>query len=475
MALSLLNISPSVDAIRRDDAAARLRILQKKEANMARMLQNGRADAKDKSGGKDKGPTSTRGSSKKFSDPKHSSNFDTNDNGITLDDVEYVYGDPIAVSFELINEHVPDDVLATLDVDKMDEWRIGVYMRMADPQGGSEQPIVSVVPAIVGARRSRRAQEEDDEELPPETREPPTLDHVGTAVIDATDYKTLNPNRFGTGFDVYLIDGKGGEIMGPATFYMTKTEEMIERDEAKKNKIPDHPLASFDHSAKKKKGVVGTAAKPQRDWGKGTGMDGEMILKTKPSLEKYVLETDMEEYPEGSIVTVTYDLMLDATERRRFLQNGQANGVGNGNGNGNGNVQEDTTTAATSAADQTATTSTEEPNVDMGAGEELSLGYDPQPEIDEGDVTLYSMGIYMRMANPQMGALRPLYSVPFCPVGEGEECTKTAEELQAGEFTFSTDLFDLKKTGTGLDVWILNGAGHGIAGPVTFYIIESEI
>ena len=69
-------------------------------------------------------------------------------------------------------------------------------------------------------------------------------------------------------------------------------------------------------------------------------------------------------------------------------------------------------------------------------------------------------------ANPQGGSLAALYSIPFCATPE--ECAnKTPEELEAGTFSFSSG--DIGRP-SGYDLWILNGLGAGVAGPVTFYI-----
>ena len=59
--------------------------------------------------------------------------------------------------------------------------------------------------------------------------------------------------------------------------------------------------------------------------------------------------------------------------------------------------------------------------------------------------------------------------MPFCSTEE--DCAgKTTDDLQAGTFTLSTNDLDITEYGTGYDVWVLNGLGHGVAGPYTFYI-----
>lgn len=94
----------------------------------------------------------------------------------------------------------------------------------------------------------------------------------------------------------------------------------------------------------------------------------------------------------------------------------------------------------------------------------------PEPIIDDDDVTLYRLGIYMRKFNPQGGQLAPLLDHAFC----ASPCTAPPEELMTGKWTFAIkDLPDPHPLSQGqYDVWILNGQGDGIAGPVTFKLKE---
>jgi hypothetical protein len=145
----------------------------------------------------------------------------------------------------------------------------------------------------------------------------------------------------------------------------------------------------------------------------------------------------------------------------------------NGNGNGNGNKA--TTTKATVAGTTTTkatvagTTTTK---ATVAGGPPPAPVPPPQPDaieliVDPTDVKLFKMGVYMRMAHPQDGALAPIFSMPLCP---SVPCTKTADQLSKGTFSFGMDKLDIPKNGYGYDVWVLNGAGAGVAGPKTFYI-----
>jgi len=142
------------------------------------------------------------------SDPR----MDTNDNGIATDAFEYEYGADIEVSFELTNDRVRYEVLSKLDVENIGQWTVGVFMRMEDPQDGGVPPILAVQPTIENAGDEPAA--------------PPNINYKGTATISAANTKAsvLDANKFGTGFDVWLLDEDGRGIIGPASFYMIQTE-----------------------------------------------------------------------------------------------------------------------------------------------------------------------------------------------------------------------------------------------------------
>lgn len=204
--------------------------------------------------------------------------------GITLDESKYIYGTPVSVSFELNNQlNISSELLMGLNVSRVDDWELGVFMRMADPQGGSLEPIFAVKPAIVGTGvNSRRlqavgvggnemmvplimtAKAESDilESLSTAVGESselllPTLDYTGSAKIVTTDAITLDPNLYGTGFDVYLLDERGAAILGPATFYMLPTPAMKEKEQDEIDHRPDHGLVNHDGAQQSKAGKGG--------------------------------------------------------------------------------------------------------------------------------------------------------------------------------------------------------------------------
>jgi len=108
--------------------------------------------------------------------------------------------------------------------------------------------------------------------------------------------------------------------------------------------------------------------------------------------------------------------------------------------------------------------------VDMEMESADALGLEPEPKIDENDVSLYRLGVYMRMSNPQAGQLEPLLDYPFCR----QPCTTPPDELMTGTWEFEIkDLPDPHPLNLGkYDVWVLNGEGDGIAGPVIWGLEE---
>ena len=187
-----------------------------------------------------------------------------------------------------------------------------------------------------------------------------------------------------------------------------------------------------------------------------------MVVATTPKLADYALNTTEEVYDRGvtSTVVVNYDLGPGLGVRRRMQNSGNGNKATT---TPQATVAGTTTTTAAVAGTTTAT---------VAGGPPPAPVPPPQPDaieliVDPTDVKLFKMGVYMRMAHPQDGALAPIFSMPLCP---SVPCTKTADQLSKGTFSFGIDKLDIPKNGYGYDVWVLNGAGAGVAGPKTFYI-----
>jgi hypothetical protein len=569
-------------------------MLQRKE-NKNNNSGNG---AKDPVGGAGGNGNKGGGGGKKDDNERKKNKFrsspmlDYNNHNIKLDYLEYPFGSPVALSFNLTNDlQIDEEILMGLNLSNVDQWRIGIYQRMARPQGGALPPIAKVVPVIVDlgaapspaaapARALRAGRELQGQsrtpvagpkkndtdasggayvmlaEMPPADAPPPSLNYMGSATITGAMTSNLKPKDYGTGFDIYLLDEKGAEIIGPATFFLVMTKAMNDAVEAETARVPNNKLAKLDDRKNRAKaskedksgggggGYDNDADEDPETAGLGSGTDGSMVVATAPKLADYVLNTTEEVYDRGvtSTVVVNYDLGPGLGVRRRMQNSGNGNKATTttkatvagtttttkatvagttttkaavagttttratvaGTTTTKATVAGTTTTKATVAGTTTtkaavagttttratvagttttkatvAGTTTTKATVagtttksTVAGGPPPAPVPPPQPDaieliVDPTDVKLFKMGVYMRMAHPQDGALAPIFSMPLCP---SVPCTKTADQLSKGTFSFGMDKLDIPKNGYGYDVWVLNGAGAGVAGPKTFYI-----
>jgi hypothetical protein len=530
-------------------------MLQRKE-NKNNNSGNG---AKDPVGGAGGNGNKGGGGGKKDDNERKKNKFrsspmlDYNNHNIKLDYLEYPFGSPVALSFNLTNDlQIDEEILMGLNLSNVDQWRIGIYQRMARPQGGALPPIAKVVPVIVDlgaapspaaapARALRAGRELQGQsrtpvagpkkndtdasggayvmlaEMPPADAPPPSLNYMGSATITGAMTSNLKPKDYGTGFDIYLLDEKGAEIIGPATFFLVMTKAMNDAVEAETARVPNNKLAKLDDRKNRAKaskedksgggggGYDNDADEDPETAGLGSGTDGSMVVATTPKLADYALNTTEEVYDRGvtSTVVVNYDLGPGLGVRRRMQNSGNGNKATTttkatvagtttttkatvagttttkaavaGTTTTKATVAGTTTTKATVAGTTTtkaAVAGTTTTKATVAGGPPPAPVPPPQPDaieliVDPTDVKLFKMGVYMRMAHPQDGALAPIFSMPLCP---SVPCTKTADQLSKGTFSFGMDKLDIPKNGYGYDVWVLNGAGAGVAGPKTFYI-----
>lgn len=113
---------------------------------------------------------------------------------ITSDQQEYQEDDSVSINFTI-------DSNADLS-----KYRIGIFMRMANPQGGSLDPVVS---------------------LPLFSDSSAAAASTGSVTFSAESYMAgemkgsqwpLNLYEWGTGFDAYVLDESGADVTGPVKF-----------------------------------------------------------------------------------------------------------------------------------------------------------------------------------------------------------------------------------------------------------------
>lgn len=400
--------------------------------------------------------------------------------GIETDDDLYYFGEDISASFYLNEDYISAAALEHFNSTHVQDYTIAMYSYMGRPNCDGNPAIASVAVTIADGG----------------TADP--IDYDGSFTLSTSpDFQELG----GTGYDLFLLDETGCNIiLGPEAVTITLTPEAqaAEDDEAKAKSSKARTV-----KAKVEKEKIATKKTYKKMKEKVDQSKVELAGKQALSTEDYTLTTDQDEYELGQDIAVTYNLsaLPDATaEGRRLKKKKKKTTEGLTEDevvafNAEAETADDSDApvdapAETAAAD--APLGDYDPNYDESlvqpdpeiseddGQEESEEGSSPQPdelpdvaleeeetEVDPTDITLFKLGVFMKMANPQRGKLLPLFELPLC---DAESCT--AEEIAAGSFTFSASEIDTTQYGTGFDLWILDGTGDGIAGPKYFTIGE---
>jgi len=365
---------------------------------------------------------------------------------IVLDKSIYAESESITATFSVGSPSHPyysSSEAPSLNLDyNYPQWSIGLFMRDADPQGGSLSPIVSV--NFCGAL---------GEECDANDRS--FVSYNNMSVTFSSEHSDLMEGRwplemssYGTGFDAYVLDGKGAAAIGPLEFNIQS------EDDEDANAEPARYPAPKSSISVKKSIVVDEAANPLLQFRKGT-------KKVSQRQHNLVAARATANAAKASVEIV------DATEPDEVPSESSVHRA----------VQDiiETTVSSTS----TLTSDKEEYEYDDPVTINFSI---PASE----DVTFYTMGIFMRMAHPQGGALPPIRYLPLCPHG-GHECTVTGG-FTTGYVTFDHDPsmmpyegpilgatdgeaqwpLDLTSYGTGYDVYVLDGSGVDVVGPMKY-------
>ena len=350
---------------------------------------------------------------------------------------------------ETITMVTPDD----LDATNFDNVQVHLYQYMGRPNCDGADPILSVevTPTIVGDG---------------------TGTYQGSFSI-TTDDDLL---EWGTGFDLFVMDGEGCKILlGPEAVTITLTpeeqaaEDAAAEEDAKKAKTPrskaEKEKSPSQKTYKKKKEKV--------DKSKITVASKEAL-----ATEDYELTTDKEEYEEDEVITVTYSInaVPEATAKGRRLKQRK-------NKKNEPEPEPPIVITDEEIEEQAGAPVIDQPEPELQPdplesedeedeeGEQqpdllpTDLAIEEETESDPTDITKYTIGFFMKMANPQKGKLRPIHEVPLCT---SESCT--AAEVSSGSITITAADLDTSTNGQGIDVWILDDSGDGIAGPVFFSI-----
>jgi hypothetical protein len=157
---------------------------------------------------------------------------------ITLDKKAYFEGEDITVYFSVGRHN--DEFYSSADAPSLNldfnypKWRIGLFMRDADPQGGSLEPIVGI--NLCGALNC------DPNNLSFEA-------YASRSVTFGSEFEVLmdgkwpvKMNDYGQGLDAYVLDAKGAAAIGPFEF------EIQNKDNQKKEPKKLSGLAKYNHA-----------------------------------------------------------------------------------------------------------------------------------------------------------------------------------------------------------------------------------
>lgn len=397
--------------------------------------------------------------------------------GVTLSDTEVEYGTPITATFEITAEHVSLDALLQINATNTADWEACVYQRMQN----NDEPIYCIPANVVG------------DATVDEVTGVPSLDMTAEVTFEDTSATTLPEIQYGLGFDLYIQDENGVKVVGPGTFYLTPTPDMIA--------AADEEASARDAAHEAQGGIAmlklkGAHFKGKHYESRGSAKKAEKLAKlaekmtsalTKAALadETYTLSVGGEgaEYAADGTVVVTYDLtgvVADGGDRRELRnRNKKQNKINKGLGLSTGT---DTTVAATTAASSsstgtdatgtdatgsssTTTTTTAPADPYEGAdpaASELEADMD-EPLIDDSDTSLWTIAVYDRMANPQGGSLPPHVSAPL------GDLAGTWEFAVSGMGIADAVLIDGE-----FDVMVLNGSGDKLTDPVTFKVVAAS-
>lgn len=383
--------------------------------------------------------------------------------GIDTEDLFY-FGEEITGSIELNEDYLSVDAREHFNATHVEEYTIALYPFMGRPNCDGEDPISSV-PIVVTEGG---------------TADP--IDYEASFSI-TTDIAWRSVG--GQGFDLFLLDESGcNVIMGPEAVTITLSPEEQQAEDAAAEEKSKKARTSRAKAEKAKTATVKTYKKKKEKVDQS-----KVTIKGKEALaaDDYELSTDKEYYDVDENIVVTYSITAPAAavaEGRRLKKR---------NNTPEPTEEEPEPELQPQVEDlvvsESAIQSTPEPEFDVQpdpvnpALEEddeeeegpqqpdllpSDVAFEEETQCDPTDITLYKIGVFMKMANPQKGKLLPLHEVPLC---SSESCT--ADEVSAGTITISALDLDTSRYGFGFDLWVLDCSGDGIAGP-KFVSIDAE-
>lgn len=363
----------------------------------------------------------------------------------------YTEDEPITVNFSVgspSHSYYSSILAPSKHVDtNYPQWSIGLFMRDADPQGGTLSPIVSI--NICGALGDKCDANDRDFASYQELSVTFGSDSDHMNVMEGS--WPLEVSRYGTGFDAYVLDGRGAAAIGPLEFYIRQDEEedVDSMHSYSKNGGAVYKTSSVSTEEEPAAAVaVAPKKNPLQKYNKGTKKStkrthapiakASAVVQNSKIINANGLEMSSNAVPsDPSIHNVASSSSLESTKAEGSLTSNKAK------------YEDD---------------------------ESVSINFSFTPANEEVDLSTYKIGIYMRMAHPQGGALDPVVSLPLC--SSSTSCDGT------GSVTFSSETMeqmtgsqwpmDLYEWGTGFDAYILDESGDDIMGPVKFNVMMND-
>ncbi|KAL7528393.1 hypothetical protein ACHAXR_002425 [Thalassiosira sp. AJA248-18] len=380
---------------------------------------------------------------------------------ITMNKSTYTESESITVTFSVgspTHPYFTSSQAPSLNIDRdYPKWSIGLFMRDADPQGGTLAPIVGI--NVCGALGDDC--NEYDRNFRSYNEVTVTFGSQYLEVMQGA--WPLEVNNYGTGFDAYVLDGKGAAAIGPLEF-MIHSEDDDEDSYSNSGKAQYKPSSSSSQSSTSSSSVVKASSSisshPLAKFNKGT----------KKATERQ----------HASVSKAT----LGLAQNSKIIH---ANGL---EMSSSAIPSEDSIHKVAAAAEQqqqqvsqgTITSNKEKYDDD----ESVSIDFSLSSNQGQDDLSNYKIGIFMRMAHPQGGALDPVVSLPLCSTNEGSSSSNciSNNDLTSGSVTFSSSSMDqmmgsswpldLYQWGTGFDAYILDERGDDVVGPVKFNIMMND-
>ncbi|KAL7496587.1 hypothetical protein ACHAWT_004761 [Skeletonema menzelii] len=229
---------------------------------------------------------------------------------ITLDKESYAEGEDITVSFSVGRPNDPffsSSDAPSLNLDfNYPKWRIGLFMRDADPQGGSLDPIVGI--NLCGAVNC----------------DPNNLDFKAytSKVTFGSEFESfmegqwpVKMNDYGQGLDAYVLDANGAAAIGPFEFEIHSTEKPKPK---KLSGLAKYNHADLKDTSRKHTGInkaANTAAKLHDTNGLVSSLhvpshskDTKTLRSTDTSFKKNSISAEKNEYQEDEPISINFSL-----------------------------------------------------------------------------------------------------------------------------------------------------------------------